>query len=262
MKLLLLFLLLISTFSIKFKELSSKFDSRLQSKAGDEEEENIYGEGFVYYYDMPADDKGLCNLDDVSWNRPFLNLFLKDSTGQASDMIVLENVGTKNLFDLFEENEKKKEELQAKKKKFPKPKQEEEKEKIVQEFTSIPFWKITKFLQVSSEKGGKGVCFNYKQFIEDLSGMDPSQNPSDKISPVEFSLKHCIIIQHETKTGRALICHSKNPKMASDIIEFLNNEIESITDNCEFLARHMRIQRDKFPNRVKALKASMGDSHL
>ena len=251
----------------------TKSRARVHSKAGPgdsnpEEEGEQLGDGYVFYYEMPRDDDALCDINFVKWNRPFVKVFIKDNMGQGADKIIVEDKGTRRLYDFIKEKrEKEKAEKEkaenrnnegqtegAKEGEDAKKKEEEERGMARFEIANLPFWKITKFRRVSTSRR-KGVCINYMGFMEDLAHLDPHADQEKKGN--DFAIENCIIIEHDSGSGRTLICHSQSSKLAKDILQFLTDEVASITNNCEFLARHLRIQRDRFGNTVKELKAAL-----
>jgi len=69
--------------------------------------------------------------------------------------------------------------------------------------------------------------------------------------------ENCVVIHHDSGTGRTLLCQNKKV-LATKIKEFLENDVRAISKNCEFLARHLRYEREKISRFVEKAKLAFG----
>lgn len=115
----------------------------------------------------------------------------------------------------------------------------------------------------------QNVCANFLGFMKSLYVLDPTESErlrrgavitpdsynamkADKRTPQErWAQDNCLVILHDTGTGRTLICHSKSKELTSGLLTFLNAEVDALGNNCEFLARHLRYNRESIKRHLK-----------
>lgn len=70
----------------------------------------------------------------------------------------------------------------------------------------------------------------------------------------DFVKKNCLLIHHETGSGRSLLCQTRDSAMQTKLLAVLNENVASIANNCEFLARHVRFEREKIKRFMMKVK--------
>ena len=96
--------------------------------------------------------------------------------------------------------------------------------------------------------------------MKELAEMDPTfiltPTTSGKSAEENWAQNNCVIIHHDVGTGKSLICHSQSLSVSKGIVDFLNSNVDSLTENCEFLARHLRYEREKIKRFIDNVKKS------
>lgn len=247
--------------------------------------------GFILYLQMPADDDSNCEIGKVQWFDPIVTVEVEDSFGQGTDVIRINPVPTRTLWDIcsdecklrFDPREKELQEKRKKREEEEKKKQEakeategkpSENDKAleaddVNPIASIYFSQVTGFFKPDPEKR-KGVCRNFLGFCQKLALVDPTQRAkilgdtkrSDKPAVREKTIKwckeNCVVVHHESGSGRTLLCQSGSPELANLVNGFLSEDVKAIAQNCEFLARHLRFEREKIARFIAEAQKMLG----
>ena len=96
-----------------------------------------------------------------------------------------------------------------------------------------------------------------KQISSSVNNLFAEKANENSKSPQElWAQNHCVVLHHESGTGRTLVCHSKKTDLADGIISFLNANVDALTTNCEFLARHLRYERESIKRFIDNTKKS------
>ena len=136
-------------------------------------------------------------------------------------------------------------------------------------FQTIQFNTIKGYFRPNTEVR-TNTCRNFKGFMKELMVIDPSSEPQQRerrnaVTSNEYkgqteeqvwAQNHCVIILSETGTGKTMLCHSKETEFANGVISFLNSNVDALTSNCEFLARHLRFERDTIKRFIENTKKS------
>ena len=104
-------------------------------------------------------------------------------------------------------------------------------------------------------KEHKGFNPEFKK-TDDEKKTDDSDEAMDQ-KKQDWVKSNCIVIHHDTGTGRSLLCQDKGI-LAEKIYQFLEQDVRSISKNCEFLARHLRFERTKIQRFLEKAKKAFG----